>query len=173
MANNPIEFFKSMFTTSIGRIFLASAGAMVAVAVIITLLTNCSKKPFVQPMMISFADALTDTTPCYTTEFGNAISRRGAECPPKQLLDQVEFNYMERFRATPDEIKNNGTVFVPQLIQCGECTQCQASGCTNGRDSVVHAGEGWSRTYMIELGHVVSLHRHGEIDPNHKRPYYP
>ncbi len=169
-----IDFFKSMFTSKLGRIFLAFG---LGVAIFGTLTWWLNKDEFEPPRdsMVRFYDALVNVTFCYETEIGNPTFKGSADCPPKEELDQVEAEYMLEFDATPDQLQHDGTVFVSELINCTTCNTCrvEALGCTNGVDIVVQTTRDWRRTLKVELGHVMSLHRHGEIDPDHKRPYYP
>lgn len=160
-----------MFTTKLGRLFLACVAGLGILAAIVVLTDKGDDLG--DPHMVGFYDALANVKHCYETALGNVILEGSAKCPPKDLVDKAEADYMRRFSALPSEIKHDGAVFVNQLIDCGKCSKCRALGCTNGRDIVVLFRSGWERTYMVELGHVVSLYRHGEIDPDHYRPLYP
>ncbi len=169
-----IDFFKSMFTSKLGRLFLASAAGILIFGGITWFLHKDEPIPLFEPM-IGFYEALAEVEFCYTTDLGNDIFKGTAECPWPESVNQVEAEYMRRWGATPAELKHAGAVFVSETINCTTCKTCQvrALGCTNGVDIAVKVTRDWRTTLKVELGHVFSLHRYGDIDPDHKRPLYP
>lgn len=171
-----IDFFKSMFTSTLGRLFLAFAAGVLIVGVVTWVRHKDDPYPLDEPR-IEFDDALAATEWCYETETGNDVFRGTADCPAKEFIDKVESDFMVRFGAMPKEIQHRGVVFVSELIDCVKCNVCQsrAWGCTNGIDIVVTARNESNTTwaYMSELGHVVSVYRYGDLDRDHKRPLYP
>ena len=101
------------------------------------------------------------------------------KCPDVRLVDRIESDYMREFDVSFQDIHHMGAVFVSQPINCAACDRCQVekTGCANNmrRIAVLLHGtkDQWGFSYQSELGHAVSVNRHGDFDAGHIRSYYP
>ena len=121
---------------------------------------------------------LEDLERCYKTQIlGTDVFRLDnvPECPDQAKIERIERSYVRWAKADSEYLDDSVVVFTGQPVKCGE--HSERGGCSDGRRSaVVLEGSkafGWGLAYQEELGHVLSLQRHGHTDINHERPYYP
>ena len=178
-----MNIFVSLFGSKMGRTFLFGSGIITAVFLIAIPIFKHLDGPDYQAVSdspVEFSDAWEQRVFCDSTKVGNDIYHAPpAKCPEQRLVDAVESEYMREFKASSQDIRHKGAVFIAQPINCAACTRCQnaRAGCANGFRRIIVTLRGtkaeWGEVYMAELGHAMSVNRHGDLDAGHLKPYYP